>query len=396
MKFAVYQPWIYLYGGIERSLLELVRRSRHQWTIYTGHYSPGTTFPGFRSLGVKELDRLSVRRDMASVLRSSMTLLRQRIPADDADALVVWCDGVGDLLAFRNNRLPLFNICSTPLRPVFDPVYSRQAMASLSPAKRLCFRLLKSGFRLCDRAAWKRYDGVIATSEEVKQRILQGGLYQEGSRMRLLHPGIDWHAVEPSRVFEPMLLVPGRIMWTKNIALALEAFLRAGLPSPWRLVIAGYVDAKSGPLLESLRARVPAGAAVEFVVAPSDEKLHDLYRRASAVLFPPLNEDWGIVPLEAMAHGKPVLAVDSGGPRESILDGRTGWLLAPDPDAWAARLRALCADVDMPRAVGQTAREHCARYDWSYFVEGVDEAFEAWTLASPKHRARSGAGATAG
>lgn len=388
MNFAVYQPWIYLYGGIERSLLELLQRSRHHWKVYTGHYSPATTFPGFSRFSVTELQHLSVQRSMSSVLVSSLKLLRERVPVDDVDALAIWCDGVGDLLTFGNNALPLFNICSTPLRPAFDPVYARQAMNKLGPAKRLAFRTLRSAFRLCDRWAWSRYDGVIATSQEVKQRILDGRLYKDGPAMKLLHPGIDWRAIAPGRSFEPMLLVPGRIMWTKNIALALEAFLRAGLPKPWRLVIAGFVDEKSRPLYDSLRARVPHGVDVEFVVAPSDEKLHDLYDRASAVLFPPLNEDWGIVPLEAMAHGKPVMAVDAGGPRESVLHGRTGWLLPPDPDIWADRLREAAANPDELRRMGLQAREHSARYDWSTFVDGIDDAFEEWTLAHPKHRAR--------
>jgi len=391
MRFAIYQPWIYLYGGIERSLLELLKRSRHQWAVYTGYYSPATTFPEFARFQVTELQHLSVKRDMTSVLGSSLKLLRERIPVDGVDALVIWCDGVGDLLAFGNDTLPLYNICSTPLRPAFDPVYARQALAKLGPAKRLCFRALRNAFRVCDRWAWRRYDGVIATSLEVKQRILEGGLYQDGPGMRLLHPGIDWHAAAPSRDFEPMFLVPGRIMWTKNITLALEAFLRSGLPQPWRLVVAGFVDDKSRSLYESLRERVPPGANVEFVVAPSDEKLHDLYCKASAVLFPPLNEDWGIVPLEAMAHGKPVMAVNAGGPRESVLDGRTGWLLPPDPDIWAAKLREIAARPGVLRLMGEKAREHSARYDWSNFVGGIDDAFEAWTLEHPKHRGRRGA-----
>lgn len=388
MKFAVYQPWIYLYGGIERSLLQLVSRSRHQWKIYTGHYAPSTTFSGFQRYDVTELRHLSVDRKINSVLVSALRLLTQRVPTDDVDALVIWCDGLGDLLTFRNHTLPLFNICSTPLRAVFDPVYMRQALASRTTLQRLCYRFFANMFRGCDRLAWKRYDGVIATSLEVERRILQGGLYRKGPGMRLLHPGIDWSAIRPSDTFEPMLLIPGRIMWTKNIEFALEAFLRARLPAPWKVVVAGFVDAKSQGLLGALKRRFSAADRVEFLVAPSDETLHALYQRASAILFPPLNEDWGIVPLEAMAHGKPVVAMDAGGPQESLVHGKTGWLLPPDPDRWAEVLREISANEPKLRVLGKQGRERAARYDWSSFVDGIDDAFEEWTLAHPQYRAR--------
>ncbi|MFZ5562619.1 MAG: glycosyltransferase family 1 protein, partial [Thermodesulfobacteriota bacterium] len=115
MKLALYQPWIYLHGGLERSILELVRRSRHEWTIYTGHYDRENTFPEFARLRVIEAGRLSVRRDMASVLGVALAIMCRKLDLKGYDALVVWCDGMGDLITFRNRDLPVFNICSTPL-----------------------------------------------------------------------------------------------------------------------------------------------------------------------------------------------------------------------------------------------------------------------------------------
>ena len=55
MKLALYHPWIYLHGGIERTILELVRRSQHEWIIFVGHYDPEGTFPGFADLDVRTL-----------------------------------------------------------------------------------------------------------------------------------------------------------------------------------------------------------------------------------------------------------------------------------------------------------------------------------------------------
>ena len=65
MKIALYQPWIYLYGGLEKSLLELVTRSEHEWVVFTGHYEPENTFPGFSEVDVRLLNSTSVKRNFA-------------------------------------------------------------------------------------------------------------------------------------------------------------------------------------------------------------------------------------------------------------------------------------------------------------------------------------------
>ena len=71
----------------------------------------------------------------------------------------------------------------------------------------------------------------------------------------------------------------------------------------------------------------------------------------------PENEHFGIVPLEAMHARTPVVAVDSGGPRESVVDGVTGRLLAPDPQTWARAVADLLGDAAGRRAMGERGRE---------------------------------------
>ena len=62
MKVALYHPWIYLKGGLERTILEIGRRSRHEWLIYTSHYDAAGTFPEMAGLQVREAQRVSVQR----------------------------------------------------------------------------------------------------------------------------------------------------------------------------------------------------------------------------------------------------------------------------------------------------------------------------------------------
>jgi glycosyltransferase involved in cell wall biosynthesis len=384
MKIALYYPWIYTYGGIERSMLELLSRSRHEWDVYTGHYEPGNTFPELQRFKIKTLKELSVNRSIGAVFQVAVQIISQKIPLTGYDAFVVWCDGMGDFAVFRNHRLPTFNICSTPLRAAFDPVYQRQVLAARRGLSRAALYIFRFLFRMTDKMAWRHYDGVISTSAEVKDRIIKGGLYQDGPGMQMCYPGIDWSALDGEVSYEPLLLVAGRITWTKNIELAISAFQKSGLPEPWQLVIAGFVDRKSETYLQKLENLAGDTGRINFIVAPSDAELRNLYRRASAILFPPLNEDWGIVPLEAMATRKPVMANNSGGPRESIVDGKTGWLLPPDAESWSCALKSLPENRDMLKKMGDQAREHSRLYDWSQFVYGIDNAMARWVEASGK------------
>src|SRR5690606_27247503 len=127
-------------------------------------------------------------------------------------------------------------------------------------------------------------------------------------------PGVDTTRFSPAAgpVARRGLLVAGRIMWQKQIEVAVDAYRRlvdaAGVGSaPEPLTIAGAVDEKSRPYLAALRERA-AGLPVEFVVDPTDDDLVQRLRTARALVFTAPNEDFGMVVLEALACGTPVIA----------------------------------------------------------------------------------------
>lgn len=380
MKIALYQPWIYLHGGLEKSLLELVTRSEHEWVVYTGYYEPQSTFAEFKNVDVRVLNPTTVKRTIFGTLYSAYQVSRQKLPAmQDVDAIAIWCDGIGDLLTFRNHDLPLINICSTPLRAAFDPVYEQLSLAHKGPAYKLAYKLFKQVFAYADRIAWKYFDGIITTSTEVKNRIIAGKLCTDASQMVMAYPGVEWKSDISDVSYESFILLPGRIMWTKNIQQGIEAFIQARLPKPWKLVIAGYVDNKSQSYLADLQAKIPVDVSIEFVVSPTNQQLNDLYQRASFCLFTPLNEDWGIVPLESMNHAKAVIANASGGPLESIVHERTGILLSPDDvNGWSDAIRRLALNREMCIDMGQQAHIYVKKFTWDEFVARVDQAIYRW------------------
>ena len=372
MKPALYYPWVYLKGGAERVILELMTRSRHDWTLYTNHFAPSSTFPELADVNVVQLREISVRRTIQHVAHAGLTILTQRVDLARHDSLFVISEGLGNLMAARS-PVPTSCICLTPLKVVYDHhTRSRFFDGRRRPHYKTAFRLYESA----DRRLWRNYVRVFTNSGEVRRRVLDARLVDE-SRVEVLHHGVDADRWRPDGRREPFFLVAGRIMWQKNIEIAVDAwklFKPHARDNQMRLVIAGTVDAKSRPYFEMLKVRAGHRSDIEFVLDPTDAGMLDLYQRARAVIFTPASEDWGLVPLEAMACGKPVIAVDRGGPRETVVDGMTGYLRPDEPAAFARSIHelALMADEDLD-AMAARARARALDFPWSGFVERIDE-----------------------
>ncbi|MCW2613026.1 MAG: glycosyl transferase group 1 [Frankiales bacterium] len=378
MRLALYHPWVYLRSGVERWMVEVVTRSRHDWTVYTHHHEPEATYPEVAGLDVVQLaPQVSVRRSFGPLVHAAGTLARTRLPS--SEGLLVSSEGLGDLVALRS-RVPTAAYCHTPLKILHDPA-ARGVVERQSLARRAALGTIGPAFQAVDRRAWRQYGHVLVNSTETLARVRDAGLRPSGP-VEVLEPGVDaaWSTYAPGSPRAPVLLCAGRVMWQKNLELAIDAVRLLGGSA--RLVIAGMVDEKSRPYLAALRARA-AGLPVAFEVAPSDERLRELYATATALLFTPRNEDFGMVVLEAMAAGTPVLAVDAGGPRSTVDHGRTGWLLPPEPEVWAAQLRQVLAAGPRLEAMRPAAVEAARLRTWDAHVTRLDDVMEQLAGRTP-------------
>ena len=366
MRLALYHPWVYLRSGVERWMVEVVTRSRHDWTIYTHHHDPAGTYPEVAGLRVVELSpRVPVRRSLGPLVRAATTIATTRLPP--AEAVLVSSEGLGDLVALRT-RSPVAAYCHTPLKILHDPA-AHAVVQQHSRARRAAIASLGPAFEAVDRRAWRAYGHVLVNSTETLARVRAARL-RPGGPLEVLEPGVDRSWFTASRADrEPVFLCAGRIMWQKNLELAIEALRQMAHPA--RLVVAGMVDEKSRSYLAALRERA-AGLPVTFEVAPTDARLRELYATATALLFPARNEDFGMVVLEAMAAGTPVLAVDAGGPRTTVEHDRTGWLLPPEPRVWAERMTAVLQAGPALEAMRPAAVASAAARSWDPNVHRLD------------------------
>ena len=372
---------MYLHGGPERTLAEYLPRTRHKWTVFTHRYEAESTFPSLRNADIVELSpRVSVKRTIKEVGRAAWTISRSKLPLEGFEALVVFCEGLGDFATVQNRSLPTINFCFTPLRAAFDPFYQRSFLEEKNAGmlSRALHWSANQAFKVADRRVWRSYDHVIAISEEVRRRIVNGRLWD--GQIETLFPGVDTDRLTPTWEYRKEFLIPGRIMWTKNLKLAIDAFRvflkRRPDLAEFTLTMAGYVDRKSEPYLAALRQLAADIPQVRFIEAPTDADLLKLCQSAYAVLYPPFNEDWGLVPLEAMAVGKPVIAVNRGGPLETVVHQQTGFLTEPRAEEFAHVMEQLADSPSLVRIMGKMARARAMDFTWNRFAAGLDDSIE--------------------
>ncbi|MGC8696488.1 MAG: glycosyltransferase family 4 protein, partial [Conexivisphaera sp.] len=164
-----------------------------------------------------------------------------------------------------------------------------------------------------------------------------------------------------------LVLTVSRLERTKGIQVLLRALASLGPGSRPRAIIVG-----DGPYmgeLEGLAASLGVADSVRFIGYVDNRHIDPYYAAADAFVFPSLEESFGIVILEAMFHGVPVIASDAWGPRDIIRDGRNGLMFRRgDPEGLARALLRLMSDRADAAEMGERGRDDCLR---TYTPEAV-------------------------
>jgi len=222
--------------------------------------------------------------------------------------------------------------------------------------------------RALDREAVRSLDAVLANSRFTAAAVER--VY--GVAAHACPPGVAPPATPaPSAVGAPYVAWVTNPRVAKNALGFLEALRLAIRDAPDLSVRALGLDA-------ALRASAEApglGKCIEALPPLDDARYAALFAGARLVAYPSVDEPFGLVPLDAMAQGRPLLASSCGGPAESVVDGETGVLVDPlDPSAMAAALVALWRDPARCDALGRAGR---ARFEREFTLERFVDRFEA-------------------
>jgi glycosyltransferase involved in cell wall biosynthesis len=249
--------------------------------------------------------------------------------------------------------------CFTPMRYAWDQFEAYFGSGRVGPVANRLLRPTLSALARWDAATAGRADRYVAISQHVASRIRR--YYNRDAAV--IYPPVDTQFYSPdSTVPEAFLLIVSALVPYKRIDVAIEAAHLAGTP----LRIVG-----AGPERERLTALAAARQAdVEFLGSVPDDEIRALYRRAAAVLLPG-EEDFGIVPVEAQACGRPVIALARGGALETVIDGVTG-ILVQEPT-----IEAFCAGIQRAMQTGfdpARIRANAIKFDTAVFARSIQNA----------------------
>jgi glycosyltransferase involved in cell wall biosynthesis len=238
---------------------------------------------------------------------------------------------------------------------LFDTPYSE--FSHTEPDVRLRGRLIA-----LDNTVLSESTRLFANARNTAARLARyNGLTAEP----LYHPPPLAGKMKPGPAGDYVLSV-GRLEGNKRVDLIVRAL--AHTERRVRLIVAG-----EGPLRERLeQTAAQSGVAdrVTFTDGVSEQRLIDLYAGALAVVFPPFDEDYGYVTLEAFLARKPVITTtDAGGPLEFVEHGVTGLVCDPTPEALGAAIAQLAADPPKAASLGQAGYERASAITWDGVVD---------------------------
>ena len=242
--------------------------------------------------------------------------------------------------------------CFTPMRYAwlfYEEYFGKNQL------KKMALSPCLSRLRTWDRATCSRVDRFVALSRHVQKRILK--FY--GREADVVYPPVNtsfWTLDPAMSATGTYDLIVSALVPYKKIEVAVRAYTRLGYP----LKIVGTGT-------EYTRLRRMASARIEFLGRLDDERIRDLYRHCRLLVFPG-EEDFGIVPVEAQACGRPVVAYGIGGVLETVLDGQTGiFFHAQTEAALLAAIEQGAATMWDPVAI----RANAERFSEANFISGL-------------------------
>lgn len=370
-------------GGMNvvvRAQAEALARAGHEVAIFTRRSDTGVAArtelqPG---LTVVQIDagppRLLAKGEHEAVMDEFGELLEAELDRTPVDLLHTehWFSGIASLPVARRAGIPIVHSYHSIAAPVDSPLTDGERPES--PGR------LAGEQRIAHEA-----DLVIAVSEAERETVVTR-LQGDPARVRAVPLGVDTELFHPCETRDcaedrdwlqsggrPEVIVVGRLHPLKGFDVVIEAIASMAPDERPMLRIVGAPPPDGDEYVRSLHeavARHGMLCTTAFDGALRRGELADRIRRAAVMAVPSYSETFGLVALEAAASAVPVVARDTGGLREAVVDGTTGVLVSgDDPTVWARALSGLLADPERLARFGEQARAHALECNWDASVD---------------------------
>ena len=318
------------------------------------------------------------------VYQTRVKQLNRRIASriDDSKYDVAWidrCRATSSPFILRYLKTPVVYYCHEPWREGYEDMViegSSNGSIKKSALARVYSDLCESGkklkrsyLRYLDRTNARKAGQLVTNSYYTSEYIRR--VY--GKKADVSYLGVDAKLFKPLGIKpEKFVLSVGRLQQLKRHDLTIRALsLIPEKHRPKFVIIADRESARNASELKALARDLNVDLDMIFNI--TDAELVNWYNRATVVTYTPIREPFGLVAIEAMACGTPVIGIREGGLQESILDGETGFLIDAKPQACAKAIQTLFDDSHLREKMGQAAIEH-VRKNWT--MEVATERFE--------------------
>ncbi len=360
MRVAIVHYWLVSMRGGERVLEQLcdIYPEAEIFTHVVDHRVLSPTLRA-RTIHTSFIARLPFAKAHYQKYLPLMPRALEGLDLTDYD-LVISCEaGPAKGVITRPDALHL-TYCHSPMRYIWDQYHQYRAQSGF--AARLLMPLFAPALRQWDMASAARSDVVLANSHYVAARIAKAW----GRNAQVVHPPVETGLFRPSDAVDDEYLWVGQLVPYKRPDVAVEAFCASGR----RLHVVG-----EGPMLGRLKEIVRlkgCEALVRFTPRLSFDGLRSAYASARALVFT-AEEDFGLVPIEVMASGRPVLALGRGGTLETVVAGVTGQFYADN--SVASLMEALDGfEAWLPGFHPEDALARAAEFSPGNFREEVEAA----------------------
>jgi glycosyltransferase involved in cell wall biosynthesis len=358
-----------LRGGAERVVLKIAEH--YKAPIYTAEYDPDRTFFAFKNLDVRVISEgkkgiIPYGRAMQG-LKYGLSFYNYKIK-EDYDVINAHI-APSHWIRNRNERVLWY--CHTPLRDIYDLYKYRMSLKKIH--QKPVYGIGAAFVKMMDRNVVKEVEAIYTNSSNTESRIEK---YLKRNDATVLGGGIDAKDYRNAGD-EKYFFYPSRISPNKRQDYAIRAFRslrKNGGGKGYKLIIAGATS--KDPLYNNYYIKIKEMAKgdrdIRILENITDKELKSIYSRASAVLYCPIDEDYGLVPLEAMASGKPVISVNEGGPRDTVADGKTGFLVNNEYEM-GKRMGELASSPALGEKMGKEGRRLVQKkYSWAAFFREFD------------------------